>query len=496
MQANAKNRTVRSLSAPRVPAPARSKAKPRIEHVFIPALISVLGLACAPSRHSDVALNEDSPPNSADDDTTDSATSSAQDAGFDARSDSLENDASGERFAGLGGGAIDADMRPTSSDLDGGAASDAGPVAVEDGGAPLEADRSARGSNGRRLLTQLASGRGFSCGLTTDRKVLCWGENSYGVLGRSDYREAERVPEPHYVQGLPDPIVALAAATFTTCAIDTKQVLRCWGYRTGNLLDLGEDPSVQGTFTPTIPAAAPARVSYVSMGHDRNGAWIDATEGKVDYWDSDGNVVRAPQLDGVLQTTSSGSNWCALTGARGVKCWGRGAFGVFGNGVANQSASLEPIQASGLLAGVREIRGGPNYACAILNATGGIKCWGIAAQIAQAQTAFEPVDLPGLTTGVEGLDCSMFAACAIMNNEVWCWGKNVNFVLGTEANPTAPQGPRAVAGITGAPQVVSVGYDHACVALKEGGAQCWGASVAAGQDFAKASRTPTFIPGL
>ena len=79
---------------------------------------------------------------------------------------------------------------------------------------------------GDLLWRQLAPGLFHTCGVTTDFKLYCWGDNSVGQIGAYGERFS-RVP----VQvGTDDDWESIDAGDFFTCARKMDSSLWCWGY--------------------------------------------------------------------------------------------------------------------------------------------------------------------------------------------------------------------------------------------------------------------------
>lgn len=86
----------------------------------------------------------------------------------------------------------------------------------------------------------------FSCGLTTEAKLYCWGQNSSGELGFDGVSSSNapvQVP-------LPEPVVAFALGAGHVCALAARGALLCWG---ANFIGEVGDGS-------TAPRRAPVRV--------------------------------------------------------------------------------------------------------------------------------------------------------------------------------------------------------------------------------------------
>jgi alpha-tubulin suppressor-like RCC1 family protein len=68
---------------------------------------------------------------------------------------------------------------------------------------------------------------GHTCALHDDGTVSCWGQDSYGQLGRDSTEGTGRLPAK--VPGLSN-IVAVSVGTLHTCALPSEGAPLCWGY--------------------------------------------------------------------------------------------------------------------------------------------------------------------------------------------------------------------------------------------------------------------------
>ena len=124
---------------------------------------------------------------------------------------------------------------------------------------------------------------------------------------------------------------------------------------------------------------------------------------------------------------------CGLTPSGGAMCWGAGGDGALGNGLT--SDSKVPVGVTGLGGGVAAIAAGWYHTCA-LTTGGAVSCWGdnTYGQLGDGSTEERPAPVPvaGLSTGVAAIAAGGFHTCALMEatGGVKCWGSNSDGQLG------------------------------------------------------------------
>lgn len=192
-----------------------------------------------------------------------------------------------------------------------------------------------------------------------------------------------------------------------------------------------------------------------------------------------------------------GQHTCALLADSGAQCWGWNRYGQLGDGTQDPPLFPNPVpvdvrvQFGGArLLGIGAIDAGGVHTCALMSATGGLKCWGWdgygqigAGQSCGSNICLAPRDVTGLTSGVIDVGLGENHGCAVTNGgSVQCWGLNDAGQLGattTDTCGTPPLDlpcsttPLTVEGLSGVVDV-SAGERHTC-ALTDGGAvKCWG----------------------
>ena len=85
-------------------------------------------------------------------------------------------------------------------------------------------------------LRAFTAGGGHTCGLTADDEVDCWGDNGLGQLGNGTTRTSS---VPVAVQGLAGRISAITAGLGHTCALSSDGRVTCWGDNTYGQLGNG-----------------------------------------------------------------------------------------------------------------------------------------------------------------------------------------------------------------------------------------------------------------
>ena len=197
--------------------------------------------------------------------------------------------------------------------------------------------------------------------------------------------------------------------------------------------------------------------------------------------------------DGVSAIAAGRAHTCAVTAAGGIKCWGFNQSGQLGNGV--QSASdpnpvpLDVLGDPGTPPPVgSHVAIGFGHSCALLAATGGVKCWGnnLLGQLGDGQACgavcTTAVDVQSLTGSVSAISSGGNHTCALMQTgEVKCWGLNHFGQLGAETAEvcgiisfSCSTTPVDVMGLESAAVAIAAGLEHSCAVTESGGVACWG----------------------
>ncbi len=265
------------------------------------------------------------------------------------------------------------------------------PVVQADGAGPLTG------------VAALALGNAVSCALLEGGEARCWGSNPTGQLGNGTTSFIEFTPVPVVQAPGGEPLKGIQSLHLNglhACALLAGGEVRCWGANDSG--QLGDGTTIDRT-TPVPVLQAPGG---------------------------------AP-LTNVQAIEVGGEYGCALLAGGEVRCWGDNAYGQLGDGTTTDRATPVPVlQAPGgaPLTGVQSLALGKTHSCALL-AGGEARCWGLNVDggLGDGTTTARPfpgavLQAPGgpALTGVKAMALGINHTCALMaaSGDVRCWGNN------------------------------------------------------------------------
>ena len=345
-------------------------------------------------------------------------------------------------------------------------------------------------------FTQLAAGRGHTCGLDFTGAAYCWGSNMRGQLGDGGKTDAT------------NPVAVLGGLTFTeitaggghTCALDADGTAFCWGWNIQGQL---------GTATvndEVTPAAVAGGLTFSRIDADDFHTCAVRADGTAYCWGDniDGQLGDNSTTDRLSPAAVSGGHvfnridaggvhTCALEGTTAY-CWGRNSNGELGNGTMTPSSV--PVAVSGGF-NIIELAAGDHNVCALV-APNTARCWGNndSGQLGDGTSTDRttPVLVQGghAFTNIGQLERH---TCGLEGGAAFCWGLNSNGQLGdgsetTRTSPVAVQGGLSFSDIFG-------GFGHTCGLDGSGVAYCWGWNDAGqlGDGTNTSSSTPVAVKG-
>ena len=229
--------------------------------------------------------------------------------------------------------------------------------------------------------TALAVGSFHACAALEDGTVHCWGRNDTGQLGDGT-TEARDMPVR---AGEPTGAVAVAAGRDHTCVLDGAGAIACFGANgSGQLGTTAVSTGWGAKSTTPVAVDGIADATLVSVGGHHSCAlrpsglwcWGLNNVGQLGLDDRmQRDVPTALPLEGASQVTQAGSVWashtCAVGPGLGPRCWGSNAVGQLGDGTT--TTRLTPTPVTGL-ARASSMAAGAAHSCAIT--AGRVRCWG------------------------------------------------------------------------------------------------------------------------
>ena len=126
-------------------------------------------------------------------------------------------------------------------------------------------------------FTSITAGEQFACALTAAGRAYCWGANSYGQLGNGDSGIGHISSGPVAVKGKLR-FASIAAGGDHTCGITTQGKTYCWG-QNGNGR-LGNDSSDDSS----VPVAVVGRHTFAALSLGTESSCALTTSGKAYCW--------------------------------------------------------------------------------------------------------------------------------------------------------------------------------------------------------------------
>jgi alpha-tubulin suppressor-like RCC1 family protein len=314
---------------------------------------------------------------------------------------------------------------------------------------------------GPGTFTQLNSSSAHACGVASDGKAYCWGQGSDGKLGNNSSANQDEPVEVHAGEG-PGTFTQVSAGSNHTCGIATNDKAYCWGDDFDGLLGNGGPDTNQDEPVEVHTGEGPGTFTQVTVGEvhtcglaSNNKAYCwghggdNALGNGTDTTDQDEPVeVHAGESPGTFTQIDAGDyHVCAIGTNNKAYCWGHGFFGR--SGTNDEIIHPEPVEVhDGENTGgtFTQISAGLDHSCAI-GTDGKAYCFGrglygrLGNNDVSATNQLEPVEVhagesPGTFTAVTAGDEH---SCGIATDgKAYCWGQGANGRLGNDS--TTDQG--------------------------------------------------------
>lgn len=324
-------------------------------------------------------------------------------------------------------------------------------------------------------VATLSLGAGYSCVLTSDRRVRCWGSNALSTLGSPTQGAWTRAAVD--AVGMTD--VRQVSAGMHTCAVKLDGSVWCWGideFATENgMTDAGskEPKQVAGVAQAMQVSAAGYEHTCALIADGSVTCWGEGRYGQLGNGDTpvSSGPVKVLGIETAVQVATADKRSCALLADRTVRCWGLNG-GLLGDGGVTPSA--EPLLVRGIT-DATQISLGFGHSCARMG-DGSVRCWGANpfGQLGDGSTKDSPV--PVVVSGIRNavqVAAGEYHSCALLaDSTISCWGFGSSGQLGN-GKSTDQLVPTPVLKISTATQV-SLGWGTSCALLKDRTVLCWG----------------------
>ena len=338
---------------------------------------------------------------------------------------------------------------------------------------------------------QVSAGRVHTCGVTTDNRLFCWGSRGTSDPSLGDGTTNGSLTPVAIAAGLR--FRQVSASFSSTCGVTTDYRAYCWG--DNSLGELG-DGTTTTRLTP-VPVAGGHLFRNVQTSFEHTCA-LSYTGNKVYCWGSNldgqlGDGTRTTRLTPVAvagghlfrQVTAGYYHTCGVTTDDRVFCWGWNRYGQVGDS-SSAWLRLKPSQVAGTRL-FRLVSAGATHTCAV---TTGFRafCWGDGQTGQLGNGKLGARHVPTAVAGGLSFDrvsSALFVTCGESSGDrAYCWG-------GGRLAPYAVLG-----GLTFAQ--VSAGGSHICgkqTATSLG--YCWGGNYYGelGDGTTKGSDTPVAVAG-
>ena len=280
----------------------------------------------------------------------------------------------------------------------------------------------------------LVPGEFFSCGISGDAKVYCWGYLDSEAGAQYAHMGSKQIP-------LVGAVVQIGVTNYTGCALLAGGGAWCWGDSDKGLL--GADKIVPDTAFAATPVSVKEPLSEIRMTYDAWVVYALSRSGKVLCWgaecytnSSDAGYHSSPVLmtspANVIDIETSAGTVYMLTRDGTLWVQGFSKYLDLGKGASSDTFAL-PVRIS-LPEAISEVRAGEGGAC-VLSLSGTIRCWGQIPLLGEGPPNVTTVEngkrygwrgtpiIVNLPEKAVHLYVGRMGACATSQMHLYCWGE-------------------------------------------------------------------------
>jgi len=266
-------------------------------------------------------------------------------------------------------------------------------------------------SVGNIQFTSLDLGEFYTCGLTTNGKIYCWGANYKGQLGDGTTVGRNKPTEINNSVIGNVQFTSLTVGWVHACAISTNGKTYCWGYNVDG--QLGDGTTDDRTKPVLVDTTGIRNAQFTSLSLGKLHSCGIANDGKTYCWGynvdgelGDGSSAYLKSRPSLIDTSSISNiqftsialgdfHSCAIAIDGKIYCWGKNGDGQLGNGTIvdnNKPILVDTIAIGNLQFTSLALKN--NHSCAIAT-NGKTYCWGDNPyNVLGFETTFFPIKLP------------------------------------------------------------------------------------------------------
>ena len=226
----------------------------------------------------------------------------------------------------------------------------------------------------------ISSGESHTCAVLNDRSIKCWGQNSNGQLGDGTTEDRS---SPVLVDMGGEDSLSVSAGSYHTCAITSNRTVMCWGDNWNGQIGDGTNADRR---TP-VEISIPSNSSAVSLDAGAMHTCMGVNDGAMFCWgynaygqlgnggNGNSNSPVSVPLDAnqLLSTVQVGLfHSCALFDSGEVACWGDNNNGQLGDGSLVGSTTPTIVN---LGENATSVSVGQRHSCVTL-VDASLHCWG------------------------------------------------------------------------------------------------------------------------
>lgn len=323
---------------------------------------------------------------------------------------------------------------------------------------------------GGHRFRDIAAGYHFTCGLTLENRVFCWGTDQQGRLGIGGGSGTRSSPVE--VSG-GRTYVALDIGGSNACAIGSDQTTYCWGTAV-----------VPSSVSPAnVPTAISGGLGFTSISVGPTHACAVDTQQDIYCWGDDSHGLGGAQSRSPTTPVEGFQSWVSVDAGRWFSCgrsdqgtsfcWGNNDDGRLGSGTRIWTSSPQLVTGG---IDFTSMALGENHACA-QSVSGDTYCWGYRGDgsVGDGLMAFGPLPSQVQSPAMSAVSVRSAHGCAIATSgQGYCWGSNRQGQLG-DGTLVDRLSPTPIALGESLDQVaVSSEGSHSCAVTTAGQGYCWG----------------------